>query len=138
MLDMGIEPFLCAATLHAVVAQRLVRVICVQCKEAYAPSQEELYEISLRPEDLGGRPLYYGKGCEHCNKTGFRGRNAIFEIMKIDPKMRELIMARKSTEVLRAESTASGMRTLREAGVLKVMDGLTTVEEIARETLAFD
>ncbi|MCW8132621.1 MAG: Flp pilus assembly complex ATPase component TadA [Planctomycetota bacterium] len=138
MLDMGIEPFLAAATLHSVVAQRLVRMICKKCKTEYTPNEEQLMEINMRPEDVEGRPFYYGGKCEHCNKTGFRGRNAIFEIMKVDAKMRELIMGRKSTEVLRAEAQASGMRTLRESGVLKVLDGLTTIEEVVRETLAFD
>lgn len=138
VLDMGIEPFLAAATLHAVVAQRLLRVICTQCKEGYTPTEDQLLAINLRPEDIEGRELFFGRKCEHCNGTGFRGRNAIFEIMKIDPKMRELVMARKSTDVIRAEAQASGMRTLRESGVLKIMDGTTTIEEVLRETLAFD
>lgn len=85
-----------------------------------------------------GKTFYYGKKCENCNKTGYRGRAAIFEIMKVDAKMRELIMARKSTEVIRNESMASGMRGLRESGVLKVFDGITTIDEVVRETLAFD
>jgi type IV pilus assembly protein PilB len=138
MLDIGLEPFLVSATLHAVVAQRLVRVICKKCKEAYTPTEEQLMEINLRPEDVEGRQLYYGRKCEFCNKTGYRGRCAIFEIMKMDAKMRELIMGRKSTEVVRTESQASGMRTLRESGVLKVLDGITTIEEVVRETLSFD
>jgi len=138
MLDMGIEPFLVAATLHSVVAQRLVRMICKKCKQSYSPDEEQLMEINLRPEDVEDRQFFYGAKCDHCNKTGFRGRNAIFEIMRIDSKMRELIMSRKSTEVLRAEAQSSGMRTLRESGVLKVFDGLTTIEEVVRETLAFD
>jgi type IV pilus assembly protein PilB len=95
-------------------------------------------EIGLRPEDIEGRQLYYGHRCEACNNTGYRGRCAIFEIMKIDARMRELIMGRRSTEVIRTEAQASGMRTLREAGILKIFDGLTTIEEIVRETLAFD
>ncbi|MBI3830397.1 MAG: Flp pilus assembly complex ATPase component TadA [Planctomycetes bacterium] len=138
MLDMGIEPFLVSATLHSVVAQRLVRVICSKCKTTYAPTEEQLMEINLRTDDVGDRTFYYGNRCENCNKTGFRGRCAIFEIMKIDPKMRELIMGRKSTEVLRAEAQSSGMRTLRESGILKVFDGQTTIEEVVRETLSFD
>ena len=138
LLDMGVEPFLVSATLYSVVAQRLVRTICVKCKEAYVPSEEALMEINLRPEDVEGKEFYFGRRCEHCNKTGYRGRNAIYEIMKIDSKMRELIMGEKSTEVLRAEAQASGMRTLREAGILKIFDGVTSIEEVVRETLAFE
>jgi len=138
LLDMGIEPFLVSATLYAVVAQRLVRVICKKCKEAYTPTEEQLMEVNLRPEDVEGRVLYYGRKCEACNRTGYRGRCAIFEIMKIDAKMRELIMGRKSTEVVRTEAQASGMRLLREAGILKVFDGLTTIDEIVAQTLAFE
>lgn len=138
LLDMGLEPFLVSATLHAVVAQRLVRTICTHCKTPYEPSEEELMEIDLKPEDLADRQLYYGRRCEHCNKLGYRGRCAIFEIMKIDEKLRELVMEQKSTDVIRAEAQAGGMRTLREAGILKIFDGLTTVEEIVRETLAFE
>jgi len=115
-----------------------VRVICNKCKDVYRPTEEALMEINLRPEDVEGKSFYYGKRCDHCNRTGYRGRNAVFEIMKIDTKMRELIMNSKSTEVIRNEAQASGMRTLREAGVLKVFDGITTIEEVVRETLAFE
>jgi type IV pilus assembly protein PilB len=138
LLDMGVEPFLVAATLYAVVAQRLVRTICIKCKETYTPSEEALMEVNLRPEDVEGKSFFFGRRCDHCNKTGYRGRNAIYEIMKCDTKMRELVMGSKSTEVIRAEAMASGMRTLREAGILKIFDGLTTIEEVVRETLAFD
>ncbi|MCZ7644994.1 MAG: ATPase, T2SS/T4P/T4SS family [Planctomycetota bacterium] len=138
LLDMGIEAFLAAATLYAVVAQRLVRCICSKCKDEYTPDEDQLLQISLRKEDVGARKFYYGKRCENCNKTGYRGRNAIFEIMPVDSKMRELILAKKSTEVLRAEAQAAGMRTLRESGILKMFDGITTIEEVIRETLAFE
>jgi type IV pilus assembly protein PilB len=138
LLDMGVEPFLVSATLYAVVAQRLVRVVCVKCKDIYVPSEEALMEINLRPEDVEGKQFFFGRRCDHCNKTGYRGRNALYEIMKVDTKMRDLIMQAKSTEVIRAEAQASGMRTLRESGVLKIFDGITTIEEVVRETLAFE
>ena len=138
LLDMGIEPFLLSATLYAVVAQRLVRTICIKCKEAYNPTEEALLEVGLRPDDVEGKQFYFGRRCEHCNKTGYRGRNAIYEIMKVDTKMRELILGSKSTEVIRSEAQAAGMRSLRESGILKMFDGLTTIDEVVRETLAFD
>ncbi len=138
LLDMGIEPFLLSATLYAVVAQRLVRTICVKCKDAYHPTEEALMEIGLRPDDVEGKQFFFGRRCDHCNKTGYRGRNAIYEIMKADSKMRDLILGSKSTEVIRAEAQAAGMRSLREAGILKIFDGLTTIDEVVRETLAFE
>jgi len=138
LLDMGVEPFLVAATLYSVVAQRLVRTVCLKCKDVYVPTEEALLEVNLRPEDVDGKQFFFGRRCDHCNKTGYRGRNAIYEIMKCDTKMRELVMGSKSTEVIRAEAIASGMRTLREAGILKIFDGVTTIEEVVRETLAFD
>jgi type IV pilus assembly protein PilB len=138
LLDMGVESFLVSATLYAVVAQRLVRTICVKCKEAYEPTEEALMELNLTLDDVEGKQFFFGKRCDHCNKTGYRGRNAIYEIMKVDSKMRDLIMGEKSTEVLRSEAQASGMRTLRESGILKVFDGLTSIEEVVRETLSFD
>jgi type IV pilus assembly protein PilB len=138
LLDMGVEPFLVSATLYAVVAQRLVRCICTKCKDEYRPTEDALMEIGLRPDDVAGKRFYYGKRCDHCNRTGYRGRNAVFEIMKVDQKMREMIILSKSTEVLRNEACAAGMRTLREAGVLKIFDGITSIEEVVRETLAFD
>jgi type IV pilus assembly protein PilB len=138
LLDMGVEPFLVSATLYSVVAQRLVRTICVKCKESYKPTEESLMEVNLTPDDVEGKQFFFGRRCDHCNKTGYRGRNAIYEIMKVDTKMRELIMQSKSTEVLRSEAQASGMRTLRESGILKIFDGLTTIEEVVKETLAFE
>ena len=138
LLDMGVEPFLVSATLYAVVAQRLVRTVCVKCKEMYTPTEEALLEINLRPEDVEGKSFFYGRRCDNCNRTGYRGRSALYEIMKVDSKLRDMIMDSKSTEVLRAEAQAAGMRTLRESGILKIFDGLTTIEEVVRETLSFD
>ncbi|MBN1807989.1 MAG: Flp pilus assembly complex ATPase component TadA [Planctomycetes bacterium] len=137
MLDMGLEPFLVSATLESIVAQRLVRSICSRCRTQYVPTEESLYELGIRPEDVEGKVFYYGKRCDNCNSTGYRGRSAIYEIMKVDQKIRDLIIQRKSTEVIRQEAMASGMRTLREAGILKIFDGITTIEEVVNETLVF-
>ena len=134
--DLGVENFLLTATIEAIVAQRLVRRICVKCKEEYAPSEEQLMELSLRPADVQGRTFFRGRGCDHCNRTGYRGRLAIFEIMRMDDPMRELIMQQGSTAVLRAEARRRGMRTLRESGLLSIFEGQTTIDEVVSETIA--
>ncbi|MFH1378164.1 MAG: ATPase, T2SS/T4P/T4SS family [Planctomycetota bacterium] len=138
MVDMGVEPFLVSATLDSVVAQRLVRKICKHCMKQYDPTEEMLLELQLLPEDVEGKKFFYGTGCEKCNNTGYRGRNAIFEIMIINSQLRELIIEKKSTGALREAAQASGMRALRESGILKIFDGITTIEEVVRETLAFE
>jgi len=138
LVEMGIEPFLLSATIEAIVAQRLVRCICMRCKEAYAPTDEELYEIGLAPDAVHGRNFYYGRGCDHCKKTGYKGRNAIYEIMRLDATLRENIIAKKSTEVIRASARERGMHSLRDAGLLKVYDGITTIEEVVKETMALE
>jgi len=136
MIDMPVEPFLLCATVQAVVAQRLVRMICVKCKREYEPTPDMLEQLRLTPEEVEGRKFYYGAGCPECNNTGYRGRTAIFEIMMITDRMRELIMAKSSTQAMRELARQEGMRTLRESGLLKIYDGITTIEEVVRETLA--
>jgi len=138
LVEIGVEPYLLAATVEAIIAQRLVRCICLQCKEPYTPTDEELYEIGLDPASCKGRKFYYGRKCEACKKTGYKGRNAIYEIMRLDATLREQIIAKKSTEVLRATARERGMHTLRDAGLLKVFDGITTIEEVVKETMAMD
>jgi len=138
LIEIGVEPFLLAATIESIVAQRLIRVICTKCKDEYKPSEDSLMELGLSTQEVAGKTFYYGKGCEGCNKTGYRGRTAIYEIMNVSSKLRESIIARKSTDVLRAEAIASGMRTLRDAGLLKIFDGLSTVEEVVKQTLTFE
>jgi type IV pilus assembly protein PilB len=135
LLDLGLEPFLITATLEAVVAQRLVRRICVNCKAEYRPTEEQLMELALRPEEVGDRAFFYGKGCDYCNNTGYRGRMGIYEMMVLDDSLRELIMRRASTAVLRREAVKRGMRTLRESGLLAIYDGITSLDEVVRETI---
>jgi type IV pilus assembly protein PilB len=134
LIDLGVEPFLICATLEAIVAQRLVRTICVNCKTPYAPTREALEAIGLTPDDMEGKNFCYGKGCQRCNNTGYRGRIAIFEIMIASDNLRELIMKNESASVMRAIARQEGMRTLRESGLLHIFDGLTTIEEVVRET----
>jgi type IV pilus assembly protein PilB len=138
MLDLGLEPFLVTATLEGICAQRLVRKICAKCKEAYTPTEEQLMELALRPEDVQGRIFYYGKGCDSCNNTGYRGRQGLYEFMILDDEMRDMIVQHASTQQLRAESKKRGMRTLRQAGLLAIFDGVTTIEEVVKETLTED
>jgi len=138
LIEIGIEPFLLSATLEAVVAQRLIRVICTKCKDVYKPSEESIMELGLSPQETSGKTFYYGRGCENCNKTGYRGRSAIYEMMRITSKLRQSIIERKSTDVLRAEAQAGGMRTLRDSGLLKIFDGLSTIEEVVKQTLTFE
>src|SRR5687767_13317100 len=135
LLDLGLEPFLVTATLEGVVAQRLCRKICNNCKEQYTPSEEQLMELELRPEDVAGKTFYYGKGCETCNNTGYKGRLGIYEIRMFDDDMRDMIIQHASTQVLRMEARKRGMRPLRLSGLLAIYDGITTIEEVVRETL---
>jgi type IV pilus assembly protein PilB len=136
LLDLGMEPFLVTATLEAIVAQRLVRRICQNCKEEYHPSERELLQLALTPEDVAGRVFFFGRGCDYCNNTGYRGRLGLFETMILDEELKELIMKHASSAVLRQEARKRGMRTLREAGLLTIYDGATTIEEVVRETIA--
>lgn len=132
--DMGVEPYLIASSLLGVVAQRLVRKICTECREAYAPTEQEM--ILLRNYGLHMDTLYRGKGCGHCNSTGFRGRIAIHEVMAIDDKLRALIASSASVEDLRRTAQDSGMIQLMEDGIVKVSEGITTVHEVMRESVA--
>jgi type IV pilus assembly protein PilB len=136
LLDLGVEGFLLTATVEGIVAQRLVRTICSGCKEQYTPKEEELMELGLLPEDIGGRKLFRGKGCDICHGSGYKGRLAIFEIMGMNDTLRDMIMKKASTNVLRDQARKFGMRTLRESGLLAIYDGLTTIDEVVRETIA--
>jgi type IV pilus assembly protein PilB len=138
LLDLGLEPFLVTATLEGILAQRLVRKLCNNCKTEYQPSLEQLMELELRPDDVKGRTFYYGKGCEQCNNTGYKGRQGIYEIMLLDDEMRDLIVQHASTQILRQEARKRGMRTLRQSGLMSIYDGITTIEEVVRETIVED
>lgn len=136
MLDLGLEPFLITATVEGIVAQRLVRKICQKCKSEFQPDEEMLMELELTPEEVGDKTFYYGKGCDNCNKTGYRGRTGIYEIMTFNDEIRDLIMNQASTAVLREAAIRNGMQTLRNNGLAAIYDGITTIEEVARETIA--
>jgi type IV pilus assembly protein PilB len=134
LLDLGLESFLLTATIEAIVAQRLVRTVCSKCKETYEPSEQQLMELNLTPEEVSGRTFCRGRGCEACHGSGYKGRTALFEIMVMDDGLRDLVMNQASTSVLREESIKRGMRTLRDSGLLAIYDGMTTIDEVVRET----
>ncbi len=134
LVDMGIAPFLISATLEAVVAQRLVRRICPDCRESYQPDEEVLLEFGPQAKLLEGATFYFGRGCEACYHTGHRGRSAIFEILEVDEEVRRAILEGASAGELREMALRSGMRTLRTSGIEAVLAGVTTIEEVLRET----
>ncbi|MCE2652940.1 MAG: GspE/PulE family protein [Planctomycetaceae bacterium] len=136
LVDLGLEPFLLTATMEGVVAQRLVRCICPKCKESYTPKEEELMELALTPDDVRGRSFYRGAGCDNCYRSGYRGRSALFEIMAFTDEIRDQIMKKASTNILKGLARRNGMRSLRECGLLSIYDGQTTIDEVVRETLA--
>jgi type IV pilus assembly protein PilB len=138
LLDMGIEPFLITATVEGIVAQRLVRRICENCKTQFEPSEAQLMELQLLPDEVKGKKFHYGRGCSKCNGTGYRGRVGIFEIMVFNDEIRDLIMQQASTNVLRAAGQKAGMRLLRDNGLAAIYDGITTIDEIAKETMMED
>ncbi len=137
LIDMGIEPFLISSTLESVVAQRLIRVLCPKCKEAYVPDEYELSQINLSQDKAADKTFYRAKGCHECNDIGYRGRTGIFEILIMTDKIRTLIMDKSHTALLRKAAIEGGMRTLRDDGLLRVYDGLTTIEEVIRETQGY-
>jgi type IV pilus assembly protein PilB len=135
---MGLEPYLITATLEAIMAQRLVRKICVDCRSEYEPSPELLMELNLRPQDVKNKKFYYGRGCDRCNNTGHRGRTGIYEFMIMTDELRDMIVNNVSTDELRIASRKMGMSTLREAGLRAIFNGQTTIEEVVRETVVED
>jgi len=135
LLDLGVEPYLLTATLEGIVSQRLIRKICENCKEPYEPNEVQLRELELTEDDIKGKKFYYGRGCAKCNNTGYRGRTGIFEIMTLNDEIRELIMDRASTNLLRIAAQKAGMKLLRNAGLADIYDGITTIDEVVKETV---
>lgn len=135
MKDMGVPTFLITATLEAILAQRLVRRICTQCREPVEPSDDALVELSLTRDDLKDKSFYRGKGCDACNNTGYRGRVGLFELMTLNDALRDMIMANASADDLREAARKNGMVTLREAGIGFIFGGVTTSDEVIRETV---
>jgi len=134
LIDMGVEPFLISSTLDAVLGQRLLRSICPDCRATYQPNESLLAQLNLSPDEIGERHFYYGKGCDKCNRTGYKGRKGIYELMKISDPIRSLINERAPSVVLKQKAIELGMVTLRQDGVRSIFEGHTTIEEVLKYT----
>ncbi|MBM4035427.1 MAG: type II secretion system protein GspE [Planctomycetes bacterium] len=130
LIDIGLQPFLVSSSVQAIMAQRLIRRICANCKEPYEPKPHELKMVGLTPEDVAHVTLYRGQGCPECNNSGFKGRLGIFELMEMDGQLRDMAFHKAPTNRIRDQAVASGMRTLLHDGVRKVLQGVTTIEEV--------
>jgi type IV pilus assembly protein PilB len=135
LMNMGIEPFLVASSLQLICAQRLVRRICTNCKEAHPTPEQALVQAGFTPEDAKAVVPNKGKGCEKCNNTGYKGRVGLYEVMEVTEELRELILVGASALELRRKAIEEGMITLRNSGLRKVKAGLTTIDEVVRETV---
>jgi type IV pilus assembly protein PilB len=134
LIDMGLEPFLISSSLTSILAQRLVRTICKNCRTTFEPTEEQLGLLNLSPHDLGDKVFHYGRGCSVCNDTGYKGRKGIFELLVVSEPVRHLINERAPTVVLRQKAVELGMITLREDGLRGIFEGDTTIEEIVKYT----
>jgi type IV pilus assembly protein PilB len=134
-MNMGIEPFLVATAVHLIVAQRLIRRICKDCSEEVPMNPQALVDAGFTPEEAKTVKVSKGKGCGVCNNSGYKGRAGLYEVMEIDDEIRELILMGASAVELKKKAMEHGMITLRRSGLRKVMDGATTLEEVARETV---
>ena len=135
LIDIGVKPFLVSTSLRAVMAQRLVRKICKQCKRVITPDPNELRALNITPAQASGATFAKGEGCGNCNSTGYRGRMGIFEIFLVNEEIQKMIYEGEGTSRLRDKARSSGMRTMREDGSRKVTAGLTTIEEVVSITV---
>ncbi len=134
LVDMGLEPFLISASLEGVLGQRLLRRICRHCRTAYEPDQNVISMLQVDPLEIAEKQFFYGRGCTECNRTGYKGRQGLFELMVINDSVRELITKKAPTLVLKQKAVENGMRTLRDDGLRCIFDGLTTIEEVLKYT----
>jgi len=134
LVDMGCEPFLVAASLEGILAQRLVRTICKDCKSPYEPSESILSQLGVSPHELGDKDFFTGKGCESCGQSGYKGRAGLYELLDISDPIRELIIDRAPTVVIKQKAMEHGMNTLREDGLRNIYLGKTTIEEVLKYT----
>jgi type IV pilus assembly protein PilB len=135
LIDMGIEPFLISSAVILILAQRLIRKICMECREPIKVHPQLLIDLGVSPDDVKTFPVYKGKGCSICNNTGYKGRVGLYEVMAIKEEIKELILSRASTSEVKKEAMRLGMKTLRQSGIIKIREGLTTIEEVLRSTM---
>jgi type IV pilus assembly protein PilB len=134
LIDMGLEPFLISASLEGVLAQRLLRKICRNCRTAYEPDKEVISMLDVDALEISNKKFYFGKGCTECNRSGYKGRQGLFELMTINDSLRTLITQKAPTLVLKQKAVELGMRPLREDGLRCIFDGYTTIEEVLKYT----
>jgi len=134
LLNMGIEPFLVTASLNAIVAQRLVRQICPECKEEVEVNPQALIDLGVPPKEVSEYKLFHGTGCKNCTNTGYKGRIAVYEVMVITDEIKEFILSGATALELKREAQRKGMLTLRQSALQKLKNGLTTVDEVVRNT----
>ena len=134
LIDMGVEPFMISSSLEAVLGQRLIRRICTACRTEYEPNETVLGQLGLSPHEIGDKKFYYGKGCDQCNQTGYKGRKGIYELLDITDPIRELINQRAPSVVMKQKAIELGMMTLREDGLRSIYDGETSIEEVLKYT----
>jgi type IV pilus assembly protein PilB len=134
LIDMGVEPFMISSSLEGVLGQRLIRKICLNCKTPYEPTEAALAQLGLSPHEIGDKTFFYGKGCETCNNTGYRGRKGIYELLDITDPIRELINQRAPGVVLKQKAVELGMTTLRQDGLRSIYEGETSIEEVLKYT----
>ncbi len=138
MRDMGVEPFLLTATVEAIEAQRLVRRVCQNCKTGYDPTRDQLMELNMTVDQIGGKQFFYGEGCEKCNNLGFKGRTGLYELLLMNDELRDMISRGASTDQLRIFCRKAGVKSLRDAGMEALYAGFTSLDEVVRETVLDD
>jgi type IV pilus assembly protein PilB len=135
LIDMGIEPFLISSAVILILAQRLIRKVCMECREAVKVHPQLLIDVGVPPDEVKSFPVYKGKGCSLCNNTGYKGRVGLYEVMPMKEELKELVLSRASTSEIKKEAIRLGMKTLRQSGIAKIKEGVTTIEEVLRSTI---
>ncbi|MCJ7785559.1 MAG: type IV-A pilus assembly ATPase PilB [Desulfobacterales bacterium] len=135
LIDMGIEPFLISSAIVLILAQRLIRKVCMECREPVKVHPQLLIDLGIPPDEVKSFPVYKGKGCPLCNNTGYKGRVGLYEVMPMREEVKELVLSRASTSEVKKEAIRLGMKTLRQSGIAKIKEGVTTIEEVLRSTI---
>ena len=135
LIDMGIEPFLISSAVILILAQRLIRKTCMDCREPIKVHPQLLIDLGIPPDEVKSFPVYKGKGCPICNNTGYKGRVGLYEVMSMREEVKELVLSRASNTEIKKEAMRLGMKTLRQSGIMKIKDGVTTIEEVLRSTI---